>query len=103
MSLYAGLDVGTQSVKLVAYDPDTRQVVATTGHPLDLAAGDDGSREQRAEWWLEAIRASFAALDPGVRARIRAIGVSGQQHRSETGRAAGTDSGQRTRAWVRGG
>ncbi|WP_374012590.1 xylulokinase [Pseudoxanthomonas koreensis] len=80
MSLYAGLDVGTQSVKLVAYDPDTRQVVATTGHPLDLAAGDDGSREQRAEWWIEAIRASFAALDPGVRARIRAIGVSGQQH-----------------------
>ncbi|KAF1684683.1 xylulokinase [Pseudoxanthomonas broegbernensis] len=80
MSLYAGLDVGTQSVKLVAYDPETRQVVATTGHALELAAGDDGSREQRAEWWIDAIRACFAALDPGVRARIKAIGVSGQQH-----------------------
>src|SRR5690606_26902342 len=49
MGLFVGLDVGTQSVKLVAYDPDARQIVATAGQPLDLAAGDDGSREQRAD------------------------------------------------------
>ena len=48
MGLFVGLDVGTQSVKLVAYDPAGRQIVATAGQPLDLASGDDGSREQRA-------------------------------------------------------
>jgi xylulokinase len=78
--LFAGLDVGTQSMKLVVYDPAVRQVVATHGHALELIAHDDGSREQRAEWWVDAIRACFVQLDAQQRARIRAIGVSGQQH-----------------------
>ncbi|KAF1719608.1 xylulokinase [Pseudoxanthomonas wuyuanensis] len=80
MSLFIGLDVGTQSVKLVAYDPQLRQVVASHGRPLELIAGDDGSREQHAEWWLAAIRACFAQLDPAQRQQVAAIGVSGQQH-----------------------
>jgi xylulokinase len=80
VSLCIGLDVGTQSVKLVAYDPEVRQVVATHGRPLDLIVGDDGSREQRAEWWTTAIQSCFAALEPAQRARVAAIGVSGQQH-----------------------
>ena len=49
MGLFAGLDVGTQSVKLVVYDPGQRGIVASAGQPLDLAAGDDGSREQRSQ------------------------------------------------------
>jgi xylulokinase len=80
MSLVVGMDVGTQSVKLVAYDAATRELVATQGHPLELVAGDDGSREQEAAWWLDAIRACFARLDPALRARVAAVGVSGQQH-----------------------
>jgi len=80
MSLVVGLDVGTQSVKLLAYDAAAQRVVATHSHPLQLLAGDDGSREQRAEWWLAAIRACFAQLDAALRARVTAIGVSGQQH-----------------------
>lgn len=80
MSLVVGIDVGTQSVKLVAYDFAAHAVVATHGQALELIAGDDGSREQKAEWWLDAIRACFAKLDPSLRARIVALGVSGQQH-----------------------
>ena len=80
MSLFVGLDVGTQSVKLVAYDPAARSVVAVHGQALELIAGDDGSREQKAEWWVEAIRACFAKMEPASRARVAAIGVSGQQH-----------------------
>ncbi|KQN98012.1 MULTISPECIES: xylulokinase [Stenotrophomonas] len=78
--LFVGLDVGTQSVKLVAYDPDTCAVVASHGQPLELIAGDDGSREQHAQWWIDAIRACFARLEPAQRAQVAAIGVSGQQH-----------------------
>jgi xylulokinase len=78
--LVVGLDVGTQSVKLVVYDPDARRVLATHGHPLELIAGDDGSREQHAQWWIDAIRACIARIEPAQRARVMAIGVSGQQH-----------------------
>lgn len=80
MSLFIGLDVGTQSVKLVAYDPAARRIVATHGQALELIAGNDGSREQQAQWWIDAIRNCFAKLDPALRARVAAIGVSGQQH-----------------------
>jgi xylulokinase len=80
MTLFIGLDVGTQSVKLVAYDPQSRAVVATHGQPLELIARDDGSREQEASWWIDAIGACFAKLEPVQRKRVVAIGVSGQQH-----------------------
>ncbi|WP_267117735.1 FGGY family carbohydrate kinase, partial [Xanthomonas sacchari] len=80
MSLYIGLDVGTQSVKLLAYDADSRQVVATHGHALDLISRDDGTREQQAQWWIDGIVACFAALSAEQRAQVRAIAVSGQQH-----------------------
>src|ERR1700761_9239121 len=80
MGLVVGLDVGTQSVKLVAYDAQTRRVVSTHGHPLELIAGEDGSREQKAEWWIDAIRTCFSKLDAASRSRVQAIGVSGQQH-----------------------
>ena len=80
MSLVVGIDAGTQSVKLVVYDPADRRVLATHGQALELIARDDGSREQHPEWWIEAIRACFAKLGPTLRARVVAIGVSGQQH-----------------------
>ncbi|MFT3789962.1 MAG: xylulokinase [Rudaea sp.] len=80
MSLVVGLDVGTQSVKLVAYDFAAGNVVATHSQALDLIARDDGTREQHAQWWLDAIRACFAKLDAEQRSRVVAIGVSGQQH-----------------------
>ncbi|MET3928833.1 xylulokinase [Lysobacter sp. OAE881] len=78
--LFIGLDVGTQSVKLVAYEPATRRIVATHGQPLELIAGNDGSREQHAQWWIDAIAACFGKLDSAQRSAVAAIGVSGQQH-----------------------
>ena len=80
MSLYAGLDAGTQSIKLLVYDAESRQVVATTSAPLELISGEDGSREQLASWWIEGVHACFAQLEASVRDAIVAIGVSGQQH-----------------------
>ena len=38
------------------------------------------AREQLAQWWIDGVRDCFAMLDPAFRARITAIGVSGQQH-----------------------
>ncbi len=78
--LFIGLDIGTQGVKLVAYDPVAREVVATTAAALELTSRDDGTREQQAQWWIDALQGCFAALDATQRARVRAIAVSGQQH-----------------------
>jgi xylulokinase len=80
VSLVAGLDIGTQGVKLVILDPDQRRIVASRGQPLEIIAGSDGSREQRPQWWVNAATACFAGLDPAIRRRIGAMGVSGQQH-----------------------
>jgi xylulokinase len=80
MSLFAGIDAGTQSLKVVVYDPATRTLVATASAPLDLMSDDDGSREQHPADWVAAMHACFNRIDPGVRARIVALAVSGQQH-----------------------
>jgi xylulokinase len=80
MNLVIGLDVGTQSVKLLAYDPAAHRILATESQQLELIAGGDGSREQQPQWWIDAICACFRRLAPSLRARVTAIGVSGQQH-----------------------
>jgi len=80
MDLVAGIDAGTQSLKVVVYDPAARVIVASASEPLALISGDDGSREQHPADWVVAMRVCFARLEPAVRARIGALAVSGQQH-----------------------
>lgn len=80
MSFTAGIDAGTQSVKVVVYDAQARRIAASESAALELISGEDGSREQHPDAWTQAIRQCFAAIDPGVRGQIRAIAISGQQH-----------------------
>ena len=80
MTLTAGIDAGTQSVKVVVYDDQARRVVASATAPLELLSAEDGSREQHPAAWVEAVSECFAALDPELRRGIKAISVSGQQH-----------------------
>lgn len=80
MDLVAGIDAGTQSLKVVVYDPAGRRLIANTSAPLDLASDADGSREQRPADWIAALHACFRAVDPKIRSRIAALAVSGQQH-----------------------
>ncbi|HVK51014.1 MAG TPA: xylulokinase [Pseudoxanthomonas sp.] len=80
MSLFAGIDAGTQSVKVVVYDAATRSLVASASAPLDLISGEDGSREQHPSDWVHAMQACFDRFDPAMRKQIVALAVSGQQH-----------------------
>ncbi|HEY0333967.1 MAG TPA: xylulokinase [Stenotrophomonas sp.] len=80
MKLVAGIDAGTQSIKVVIYDPDARAILGSATAPLELISGDDGSREQEAAWWVAAVRDCFARIDPTLRAQVAALSVSGQQH-----------------------
>jgi len=79
-STYLGIDVGTQSVRVLCYDPDRRAVAALASAPLDLQTGSDGTREQQAGWWLAALCNCLAQIAPDIRRTVSAIGVSGQQH-----------------------
>ena len=80
MNTVIGIDLGTQSVKVVFYDFEARQFAAIENAPLDLHQDSNGVAEQESRWWLDALKDAFAKVDPDVRRSARAISVSGQQH-----------------------
>lgn len=82
MSIYLGIDSGTQSTKCVALDLTTGRVIAEARAPHTLIAGlPAGHMEQHPQEWaaaLEQVIGEVAAKIDG--ARVRGIGISGQQH-----------------------
>lgn len=80
MSVVCGIDLGTQSCKIILYNEHTRQILAKSQALLEIIAKNDGTREQKAEWYEAALADCFAAIPSNLRAEIDAIGVSGQQH-----------------------
>jgi xylulokinase len=80
MSLVLGIDLGTQSTKVLLYDAEAGRTLAQASAPHALISEADGTREQEAAWWLEALQACMQSIDPALRQRVKAIGVSGQQH-----------------------
>jgi len=79
-ALVVGIDLGTQSTKVLVYQPQTRQVLAVVQSPHELTVGDDGRREQLASWWIHALHSCFSQIQPELKKRVIALGVSGQQH-----------------------
>ena len=76
----AGIDAGTQSIKVLVYDSDKHEIIALTSSPLPLIEEEGGVREQKASWWTDAVRKCFLAIPADIRKRIGVISVSGQQH-----------------------
>ena len=82
MALYIGIDSGTQSVKAVALDLETRRVIAEARAPHTLIGGlPVGHMEQQPQEWTDAMdRVIMEVAQKIDRSRVRGIGVSGQQH-----------------------
>ena len=78
--LVAGIDAGTQSVKVLVYDGVKKKEVALSASPLSLISRPDGSREQKAQWYIDAVRKCFSEIPGAIKKDIRALSVSGQQH-----------------------
>ncbi len=78
--LSAGIDAGTQSIKVVVYDSEKKEIVASSSSALELIEKEGGVREQKASWWIEAIEKCFSALPETLRKELSVISVSGQQH-----------------------
>ena len=80
MQTVCGIDLGTQSCKLIVYDYEKKKIVSQASQPLELIAENNGTREQKTEWYDNALKACFDKIDKKAKAAITAIGVSGQQH-----------------------
>jgi xylulokinase len=80
MKTVCGIDLGTQSCKVVIYDYERKSVLARAQVAVDMISENDGTREQKAEWYEEALKTCFDRIDAKQRASIAAIGVSGHQH-----------------------
>ena len=80
MRTIVGIDNGTQSTKVLLYDVEKRRIAAIGRAPHRIISEANGRREQKAEWWIEALRTAFSQIDPDIRKTAAAIGVSGQQH-----------------------
>lgn len=78
--IVAGIDLGTQSLKTVLYDCDQKRIAAQSSCALDLISEDDGTREQKTQWYDAALKSAFEKLPCELRKRVQAVGVSGQQH-----------------------
>lgn len=83
MTLFAGIDCGTQGTKVVIVDSQQGVILGEGSAPHRLISDTNGRREQEAQWWIDALTAAFrqaveqAQIDP---LEIKALGVSGQQH-----------------------
>jgi xylulokinase len=80
MTTVLGIDLGTQHLKAVVYDAEAREIRASISSPLALCQRDDGTAEQSADWWIEALSDALSQIDRKLRMDVAAIGVSGQQH-----------------------
>jgi xylulokinase len=82
MSLYIGIDSGTQSTKAVVLDLEQKKVIAEARASHQLIGGlPVGHMEQHPQDWTAALDTVILEVLAKVdRARVRGIGVSGQQH-----------------------
>src|SRR5690606_18462096 len=80
MSTVVGSDLGTQSLKVIFYDYEAREFIASAAAPLEVLRDNHGRAEQEADWWLAALAAALDKVPSNVRTSVQAIGVSGQQH-----------------------
>ncbi len=77
--MYLGIDIGTSGVKALLLGADggiagqaTAPLSVSRPHPLWSEQAPD-------DWWI-AVETAVAALDAGLRAQVRGIGLSGQMH-----------------------
>jgi xylulokinase len=82
MSIYLGIDSGTQSTKAIALDLDRRRVIAEARAPHRMIGGlPEGHKEQHPREWIVALDRVLHELAAKIpRDRVRGIGISGQQH-----------------------
>lgn len=81
--MFLGIDCGTQGTKVLLWDADRQEVLATSYHVHHLISDRIGQKEQHPRDWISAMKAGIQEVISrgGIRpSLVRGIGVSGQQH-----------------------
>ena len=77
--MYLGLDLGTSGLKALVID-DAQRVVAQASAPLEVSRPHSGWSEQDPASWIAACEIVLRALPYDVKAKVKAVGLSGQMH-----------------------
>jgi len=80
MKVFMGIDSGTQSTKVIVYDPDRKAIIAQNSAPHNLITDETGKSEQEASWWIKSLKSAMRNIPVDIRKSINAVGISGQQH-----------------------
>ena len=67
MQTVLGIDLGTQSLKVLFYNFAEKKTVASESAALDLYQAEDGTAEQQAQWWTDALREALGKVDAAIR------------------------------------
>ena len=70
MKTVAGIDLGTQSMKVVIYDYENHEIIEKSSCPMDLISENDGTREQKTEWFDNGLKVCFEKLSAENKAKI---------------------------------
>lgn len=79
---FIGIDCGTQSLKLLAWDPEQDKTWSASEEYGLIRGLPPGHKEQDPQVWIQALEACFARFrrEGFDFSRIEGVGVSGQQH-----------------------
>lgn len=80
MKTTLGIDLGTQSLKVLVYDYSNRVVQHEGSVELSLVQDESGKAEQDAGDWVDALVSALQEVPDELKQSITAISVSGQQH-----------------------
>jgi xylulokinase len=80
MKTTLGIDLGTQSIKVLVYDHIGRTIKHVSSAELTLTQDDSGKAEQNASDWIDAFVKAMTDVPAALKHSIEAISVSGQQH-----------------------
>ena len=80
MVTVAGIDLGTQSIKVLVYCSASKEIVSVVSSPLTVDQDAFGKAEQTTNAWLDALHLCFDKIPADIKKTIACIGVSGQQH-----------------------
>jgi xylulokinase len=80
MKTALGIDLGTQSIKVLFYDYESRKIVNQQSVSLDVHQDRSGSAEQNSEWWTKALIEALSRTPMNIKQSVAAISISGQQH-----------------------
>ena len=58
-----GVDLGTQSIKVIIYDFENKKIISTKSQSYELISKEDGSMEQQASWWIDGFEKCLENID----------------------------------------